>query len=195
MFYKIKEVSSYPFTVVLLVLLTSTTHVSANQDEEAIEPYELKQRLEQHKRKTELEYSLQGTLSVMPSREHIDIAAFENYDEFVITVTGKQGFTKQIKNTYGSLDIYDLDLPYDGKYTYEVLGIKYTNEEIADVINNGRGENASTTMAISHKISGQFEIVNGEVLVPKALEEPQPEILPKKNTKSADTFSLFGGKQ
>ena len=195
MFYKIKEVSSYPITVVLLVLLTSTTHVSADQDEQALEPYELKQRLEQHKRRAELEHSLQGTLSVMPSREHIDIAVFENYDEFVITVTGKQGFTKQIKNTYGSLDIYDLDLPYDGKYTYEVLGIKYTNEEIADVINNGRGENASTTMAISHKVSGQFEIVNGEVLVPKALEERQPEVLPKKNTKTADTFSLFGGKQ
>lgn len=195
MFYKIKEVSSYPIKVVLLVLLTSTTHVSADQDEEAIEPYELKLRLEQHKRRAELEHNLQGTLSVMPSREHIDIAAFENYDEFVITVTGKQGFTKQIKNTYGSLDIYDLDLPYDGKYTYEVLGIKYTNEEIADVINNGRGENASTTMAISHKISGQFEIVDGEVFVPKALEEPQAGILPKKNTKTADTFSLFRGKQ
>lgn len=195
MFYTVKKISNYSMMVVIATLFLGAVQVAAEQNEQVIEPYELKQRLMQHKRKAELEQNLAGTLSLMPSRHNIDIAAFENYDEFVITITGKQGFTKQIKNTYGSLDIYDLDLPYDGKYTYEVLGIKYTNEEIKDVINNGRGENASTTMAISHKISGQFETVNGDVLVPKALEEPQPGILPKKNTKNSHIVSLLGGMQ
>jgi len=195
MFYKTEKTPPFPVKVALMALLLNATHVIANQDDHAIAPYELKQRLLQHQRKAELESELEGSLSVMTSSQHLDVAAFENYDEFVITVTGEQGYSKQIKNSYGSVDINDLDLPDDGKYSYEVLAIKYTGEEIADVMNNGRGESASTRMAISHKVSGQFETVNGEVLVPKALVEPKPGILPTQPIKTADKSSLFEGAQ
>ena len=193
MFYKTEKKSLFPTKVALIALLFSAPHVFANQDGQVLAPYELKQRLLQHHQKAELESKLGDSLLVMPSSQHLDVAAFESYDEFVITVTGAHGYSKQIKNTYGSIDIYDLDLPYDGKYSYEVLAIKYTGEEISDVMNNGRGENASTRMAISHKVSGQFETINGEVIVPKALVEPKPGVLPTKPIKTADKPSLFGG--
>lgn len=195
MFYKTEKTLPFTVKVALAALLFNATHVIASQDDQGVAPYELKQRLLQHQRKAELESKLDGTLSVMTSSQHLDVAAFESYDEFVITVTGAQGFSKQIKNTYGSIDIYDLDLPYDGKYSYEVLAIKYTGEEITDVMNNGRGENASTRMAVSHKVSGQFETINGEVLVPQALVEPKPGILPTNPIKTADKPALFGGEQ
>lgn len=195
MLYKTEKVPPLPIKAALIALCFNATHVMASQDEQTIEPYELKQRLLQHQKKAELERELDGTLSVMTSSQHLDVAAYETYDEFVITVTGAHGFSKQIKNTYGSVNIYDLDLPYDGKYSYEVLAIKYTGEEITDVMNNGRGANASTRMAVSHKASGQFETVNGEVLVPKALVEPRPGVLPTKPIKSAVKSSLYGGEK
>ncbi|APD87549.1 hypothetical protein BM527_16440 [Alteromonas sp. Mex14] len=195
MFYKTEKKSLFPTKLALIVLLSSAPHVFASQDEQVLAPYELKQRLLQHQRKAELESKLGDSLLVMPTSQHLDVAAFESYDEFVITVTGAQGYSKQIKNTYGSIDIYDLDLPYDGKYSYEVLAIKYTGEEISDVMNNGRGENASTRMSLTHKVAGYFSTHNGEIEVPEVFSEKKVDLLPEPGNKTSDSNSLKWGEK
>jgi hypothetical protein len=159
--------------VTFAALLFASVSVYANQDEFVLEPHELKQRLIQQKRQLELNNMQKGELFVMPSSHYLDVSTVDNYDEYVITVTNQQGFRKQVKNTYGSIDIQDMDLPYDGQYNYEIVAIKNTGEEIVDVINNGRGANASTTMTISKTIAGNFTTKSGSIVIPETLAEPK----------------------
>ena len=184
-----KNARSLSLQVSLVVSLCASVSAYANQDEFVLEPHELKQRLAQQKRQVELNAMQKGELLAMPSSQHLDVSTVDNYDEYVFTVTNQQGFRKQVKNTYGSVDIYDMDLPYDGQYDYEILAIKNTGEEIVDVMNNGRGANASTTMTISKTITGNFTTINGNIVIPETLAESEPSVLthkidtlPQKNT-------------
>lgn len=175
-----KKTTPFYATVTLIVLLHVTAPVNANQNEGVLEPYELKARLFQHKRQLEINSEHREALLVMPSSRHLDVTTFDNYDEFVITITNQQGFRKQVRNTYGSVDINDVDLPYDGEYDYEILAIKNTGEVISDVINNGRGDNASTTVMVTKKVSGHFITNNGSIVIPEVVNEPKPGTLPSK---------------
>jgi len=175
-----KNARSLSLQVSLVVSLCASVSAYANQDEFVLEPYELKQRLIQQKRQVELNAMQKGELIVMPSSQYLDVSTIDNYDEYVITVTNQQGYRKQIKNTHGSLDIYDMDLPYDGQYNYEILAIKSTGEEIVDIMNNGRGPNASTTMTVSKTITGNFKTTNGNIVIEEALEESKPSVLMQK---------------
>lgn len=175
-----KKTRSLAAQVTFVAVFCASMSVQANQDVFVVEPHELKQRLLQQKRQLELNTMQKGELLVMPSSQYLDVSTVDNYDEYVITVTNQQGFRKQVKSTYGSVEVYDLNLPYDGQYDYEILAIKDTGEEIVDVMNNGRGANASTTMTISKTITGNFTTNNGSIVIPETLAESKPSELTRK---------------
>jgi hypothetical protein len=191
MFLKAKKVMSFSIKVTLIMLLHSTVQANDAQEDGVLEPYKLKERMLQHKRQLELNNTPREPLLVTPTSGYLDVTAFDNYDEFVITITNQQGFTKQVKNSSGSVDIYDLDLPYAGKYQYEVLAIKFTGEVIADIMNNGRGLGASTNMAITQKISGHFMTKNNQILVPQTRIEQHPGKFPSKPEQPPVKRSFF----
>ena len=180
MLFTVEKTRSLSARVTFAALLCASVSVYANQAEYTVEPHELKQRLIQQKRQLELNNMQKGELFVMPSSHYLDVSTVDNYDEYVITVTNQQGFRKQVRNTYGSIDIQDMDLPYDGQYNYEIVAIKDTGEEIVDVMNNGRGANASTTMTISKTIAGNFTTNNGSIVIPETLAEPKPGVETRK---------------
>ena len=193
MFFTAKKVMSFSIKVTLIMLLHSTVQANAAQEDGVLEPYELKERMLQHKRQLELNNTPREPLLVTPTSGYLDVTAFDNYDEFVITITNQQGFTKQVKNSSGSIDIYDLDLPYAGKYEYEILAIKFTGEVIADVMNNGRGLGASTNMAITQKVSGHFMTKNNQIIVPETQIEQHSGRFPGKPKQPPVKRSFFGG--
>ncbi|WP_297822756.1 hypothetical protein [uncultured Paraglaciecola sp.] len=192
MFFIARKLTSFSLKVTLIMLLHSTVLAYAAEEEGMLEPYELNMRMLQHKRQLELNSTPREPLLVMHKSGYLDVTAFDNYDEFVITVTNQQGFTKQVKNSTGSVDIYNLNLPNDGKYEYEILAMKFTGEVIADVMNNGRGLNASTNIAITQKTSGHFITKNNQILVPETRLEQRPEMFPGKPQQPPVNRSFFG---
>lgn len=176
MLLSVRKARSLTVNISLIASLCVSVSVYADQDKFVLEPHELKQRLIQQKRQFELNNIQKGELFVMPSSHYLDVSTEDNYDEYVITVSNQQGFRKQVKNTYGSIDIQDMDLPYDGQYDYEILAIKNTGEEIVDAMNNGRGANASTTMTITKTITGNFTTKNGSIVIPETLAETKPGV-------------------
>jgi hypothetical protein len=191
MFFTARKVTSLSLKVTLIMLLHSTVQAYAAQEKGILEPYELTERMFQHKRQFELNNTPREPLLVTPTSGYLDVTAFDNYDEFVITITNQQGFSKQVKNSSGSVDIYGLDLPYAGKYQYEVLAIKFTGEVISDIMNNGRGLGASTNMAITQKVSGHFMTKNNQILVPQTRIEQHPGKFPSKPEQPPVKRSFF----
>lgn len=194
--FKANNVKSFSVKVTLVVLLNTSTYAFATQDESTIETYELTQRMLQHKRQLALNSADKEPLLVTPSSHGLDVTTFGNYDNFIITVSNQQGYTKQIENSYGSIDISELDLPYDGKYNYEMVAVKYTGEVIYDVMNNGRGTDASTYMTVTKTTSCAFAVSNGEIAVPEVLNEAKEQTLPVKPEQPESLpilRSFFGG--
>lgn len=181
----------------LALMLSQTPLVQAveNDREFVLEPYEVAERMAQHKRQFELNQELRTPLLVTSLDDGIEVTSFENYDEFIITVANQSGFKKQYTNSTGYIDVYNLGLPVDGDYHYEVLAVKHTNEVIYDVMNNGRGVDASTTMTVTEKVNGHFNVVNGHMKIFEAIDEPKSGALPGKVKPQPIKHTLLGGEK
>lgn len=180
----------------LTLLLSQSTLVKAgDNDEFVLEPYQVAERMAQHQRQGELNKALRTPLLVTSYDDGIEVTSFEHYDEFIITVANQSGYNKQYKNSTGYIDVYNLGLPVDGDYQYEVVAVKHTNEVIYDVINNGRGVDASTTMTVTEKVSGHFIVNNGYMMVTEAIEEPKSGAIPGKMKSQPVKHTLLGGEK
>ena len=197
MFFKtniIKPLSVY-IGLATILQLSVCGYTAATQDDNALTPYEIKQNLLQQKRETALNSAPKKPLQVMLSSGYMDISSADSYDTYYVTVTNSQGFSRKIE-TNGGVSIYELDLPYDGVYAYEVLAVKHTNETVADVINNGRGENSLRSMTLSQKASGQFSVSNDEFVISQTkAEPPAANALPNKPIQPTKRLSFWGDQQ
>lgn len=69
--------------------------------------------------------------------------------------------------------VYELDRgkAMDGVYTYELSAATETRVKIINPQNNGRGENASDTVAESFYLTGQFVVARGVITTPDTMTE------------------------
>jgi hypothetical protein len=118
-----------------------------------------------------------GTFAVTKSNTTIELAPSKTYDKYIISVSGDGGFSYQIESNSPTLNIYDLKLPYDGKYNYEIKAIQHL-ADVEETMNNGRPEGAVGKVSMVDITSGQFTTLNGEMNVVKELKEPRIATLP-----------------
>jgi hypothetical protein len=119
-------------------------------------------------------------LFAVKSRNHIDVTPMEYYDKYLITVIGDGGFEHKFESDVPSISLYEMDeLPYDGKYSYEIRAVRY-EVEIKDTMNNGRSEDARGYISVINTVNGQFKAVNGEIEVYEEESEAKLSKLPIK---------------
>ncbi|MEL7252759.1 MAG: hypothetical protein AAGL23_01190 [Pseudomonadota bacterium] len=63
--------------------------------------------------------------------------------------------------------------PIDGIYRYSITAATEEEVEIKNNINNGRGEAAKNTIAVSFDMSGQFHVQRGVIVQPEEIEEKE----------------------
>lgn len=177
MLFTDKNVDSLFAKVMLMTLLCTALPIYALQNQSNIEQVDLLASMQQYKRQLELDSMNREELRVKSSSRSIGVVAVGNYDQFVITITNQQGFRKQLTNTYGSIDVSDLQLPYDGTFNYEILATNATDEVKRDILNNGRGPDASTNITVSKRVSGYFTTSKGSILAPEVLNEEQAKLV------------------
>lgn len=158
-------------------LLINVPHVFAQEDS-VVDSEQLRERMLRQKHKEELNNAQSKKIAVTLSERDLSVFTSDYYDKYVFTITNQQGFNEEVDNNYGSLNISALNLPYDGRYEYEILAIRFTDELIADVQNNGRERGGLTTIAVSSKISGHFMVKDGFIEVQKMVAEPKAGKLP-----------------
>lgn len=116
---------------------------------------------------------------VTKSSRHIDFTAIQDYEKYIISISGDGGFSHTIESDYPTLDLTDLELPYDGSYNYEIKAIQNV-AEIKDTMNNGRSADARGKISIVDVKSGKFTTEFNEVVVSQDISEPIKGILPIK---------------
>lgn len=127
------------------------------------------------------------------SERYIDFTPQRDYDKYAITIVGERGFIHQFESDVPSINISEIELPYDGTYSYEIRAIKQVAEGIKDTINNGRSEDARGTLNIVDVTNGQFTTENFSILVaPNETEISETNKL-KTPPKKASLFSAFTG--
>jgi len=117
---------------------------------------------------------------VTKSSSAIELASTKTYDKYIISVSGDGGFSYKTESNSPTLSIYDINLPYDGTYNYEIKAVKHV-AEVKDTMNNGRAAGAVGKISIVDVSSGQFTTQNGEMLVSSKLKEPRIGTLPVSN--------------
>jgi len=118
-------------------------------------------------------------LVVTKSSSLINLATSKSYDKYIISVSGKGGFSYQIESKSPTLNILDIKLPYNGTYNYEIKAVQHV-AEVRDTMNNGRAPGAVGKISIVDVSSGQFTSQSGEMMVVEDLKEPRISSLPRK---------------
>lgn len=121
-------------------------------------------------------------LVVTKSSSSIGIATSKSYDKYIISVSGDGGFSYQVESKSPKLNIFDINLPYDGTYNYEIKAVQHV-AEVRDTMNNGRPIGSVGKISIVDVSSGQFTSQSGEMMIVKDLEEPRLNTLPRKPIK------------
>lgn len=117
---------------------------------------------------------------VTKSSSTIKISSSKVYDKYIISVSGDGGFSYQVESNTPELNIYDLELPYDGSYNYEIRAVKNV-AEARDTMNNGRAAGAVGKVSVVDVTNGQFTTHYGEMLVLQDKKEPLLGVLPTSN--------------
>jgi hypothetical protein len=120
----------------------------------------------------ELKQVKAGKITAIKSSQGINLLTEKNYDKYIISVSGDGGFSQQYESDYPSLKMVDLELPYNGSYSYEIKSIKYA-ADIKDTMNNGRSEEAVGKVSIVDVKSGMFTNNYGEMVTRQSISEPQ----------------------
>lgn len=104
-----------------------------------------------------------GELTVVKSSQGIKLITEKAYDKYIISVTGDDGYSQQFESDVPDLNIYDLNLPYNGAYNYEIKAVKYIGD-FKDTMNNGRDEDVMGKISLIDVQSGQFINSYGEMM-------------------------------
>ena len=148
--------------LITAVLLTSTAALPAIAQQNLYE-------LQKQEKATEF--------VVTKSSSSIELASSKTYDKYIISVAGAGGFSHTVESNSPSLNIYDIKLPYDGTYNYEIKAVRHV-AEIKDTMNNGRAAGAVGKISVVDVNSGQFTTQNGEMMVTREIKEPTISTLP-----------------
>ena len=114
---------------------------------------------------------------VTKSSSAIELASSKTYDKYIISVSGANGYSFSKESNSPSLSMYDLKLPNDGTYNYEIKAVRHV-AEIKDTMNNGRSADAVGKLSIVNVSSGKFTSQNGEMMVSEKMTEPRINQLP-----------------
>ena len=148
--------------LITAVLLTSTVALPAIAQQN---PYDLVKQAKAEK------------FVVTKSSSAIELASNKAYDKYIISVSGANGYSFSKESNTPSLNMYDLKLPNDGTYNYEIKAVRHV-AEIKDSMNNGRAAGAVGKISVVDVSSGQFTSQNGEMMVSEKVIEPRINQLP-----------------
>ncbi|VUD61849.1 hypothetical protein TDB9533_02908 [Thalassocella blandensis] len=100
------------------------------------------------------------------SSDSLAIYALQDVDAISVRVVGKDfSFQQQYTRNNIVLDLSSMKIRADGRYEYEVKGIKYTGE--SQVVNgNGRAQGTEMKESMVSSITGNF-IVRGHTILSK----------------------------
>jgi len=114
---------------------------------------------------------------VTKTSSSIELASNKTYDKYIISVSGANGYSYSKESNTPSLNMYDLKLPNDGTYSYEIKAVRHI-AEVKDTMNNGRAPDAVGKLSIVDVSSGKFTSQNGEMMVSEKVTEPRINHLP-----------------
>jgi len=91
------------------------------------------------------------------SENAIAVQTIDHFDKYIISIAGADGYSKSFESDKPFFDISQLDLPFNGEFTYEVKAVRILGEEQEKgYLNNGRGENAKRLITEVESTSGSF---------------------------------------
>lgn len=151
--------------IILLIAITASMPIFAEKNS-----YDLKQAVRA------------GELTVVKSSQGIKLISEKVYDKYIISVSGDGGYSQQFESDAPDLNLYDLDLPYNGSYSYEIKAVKYIGD-FKDTMNNGRDEDAMGKISIIDVKSGQFINSYGEMMNVQNIKEPTINTFPQPKNK------------
>ncbi|MEO2267247.1 hypothetical protein V1358_08040 [Pseudoalteromonas sp. YIC-656] len=97
------------------------------------------------------------TLSATISQSAITLETAQHFDTYLVTITGKDGFTTSFESNSPYIDVSSVSLPYDGEFNYEVKAIEFLGEvQEQSYLNNGRGADAKRKLTRVEVINGSF---------------------------------------
>ncbi len=116
-------------------------------------------------------------LTAVKSSDSISFITERSYDTYLITISGDEGFSRQVESDTPVINIYDLNLPYNGAYSYEIKAVKFVGD-IKDTINNGRSEESIGRASIVDVQSGKFVNVYDRLVTSRNINESIKNSLP-----------------
>ena len=119
-----------------------------------------------------------GKLTEVRSSQGISLMTEKSYDKYIISISGHDNYSHQFESDAPRLNLYDLNLPYNGSYNYEIKAVKYI-ADIKDTMNNGRAEDAVGKVSHIDVKSGQFISNYGEMVNVADSKEPTKNSLPQ----------------
>ncbi|WP_372768529.1 hypothetical protein [Pseudoalteromonas sp.] len=122
-----------------------------------------------------LQQAKSESIAVTKSANYIDFTPLKNYDKYIISVSGPNGFSKSFESDIPSLDINSLNLPTDGTFNYQIQAITYLYE-IKDTMNNGRPEDARGYISKVDVADGKFTTENFAVITFEQTDEKHPNL-------------------
>ncbi|MGB1197745.1 MAG: hypothetical protein ACPG46_01780 [Thalassotalea sp.] len=151
--------------IILLLAITASLPAHANKDS-----YELKKAVRA------------GNLTAVKSSQGIRLITEKAYDKYIISISGDDNFSYQFESDTPVLNLYDLNLPYDGSYNYEIKAVKYIGDR-QDTMNNGRDKHVAGKVSLIDVKSGQFINSYGEMMLAQDIKEPTQNSFPKLQNK------------
>ncbi|TPH17057.1 hypothetical protein [Litorilituus lipolyticus] len=118
-----------------------------------------------------------GKLTATKTNQFISLMTEKTYDKYIISVSGDGGYSHQFESDSPTLNISDLDLPYNGSYNYEIRSVKFVSDA-QNTMNNGRSEDARGKVSIIDVQAGKFEANYGQIKAAQDIQEPRKNSFP-----------------
>lgn len=111
------------------------------------------------------------------SATSLEVLSGDYFDNYIISVSNKNGFSKTIESNSPSFFIEDLNLPDNGEYSYEVKAIKILGyKDKKSTLRNGRDENARALETEVKVVSGKLVNEWGSFKEFKAINEESHKV-------------------
>lgn len=107
--------------------------------------------------KDKIELTENEKLRTSFSATNLEVLSGDYFDNYIISVSNKNGFSKTIESSSPTFSIDDLNLPDNGEYSYEVKAIKILGfKDNQSTLRNGRDENARALETEVKVVSGKL---------------------------------------
>ena len=89
-----------------------------------------------------------------------------NFSNATVSISGPNNYNASITQRDGAptVNLSQVGTLVDGKYNYEITVATDETIAVTDNLNNGRGENARTTMNVGKTQSGHFRVKDGAIV-------------------------------